>query len=919
MAANNEPSIAGNPAQGRGKAMGDLKARFRVDVQSLDKLAAGVSSIRKDFEYLNKTLPKINDQLNKTLKTLQGIQKAQGGGGAGTNQTNAAVPLPMGPAGSAPAFSQAGNVTNIQQVVLPPGAPGGGGGAGGKGPGVMARGANYAMQALNLGIQALDSRIENNYMRSLSVDKLAVYYQQQKGISQMDYVTQMRDPMRGSRLGYGGINDLLALQASTGLNAQINAAGIAGLRAVSGYSYSTQQMAQMAGTMSSAGVNNRMTMMLGTGMYAMGGQQRSMDLVIKQIVQRTGLTNEKRLAGARQLGSNTRAMLEASGVPPDMVDMVLDYANANVQYQKKTGSKEMYDPTSTKQRSIMGIEGNFATQAEETARTREARDEQFYKRQADNYAQMEKNLQSVIEALGRFEDKLSGIAGTGVSTKGSIARKFLGGALMVGGGVLAAGLTPFTGGASIMAGSAIAGVGATMMSGDPVPRGNTGNPSPHIRVPHGYSTPAKRVSLGQLQNSPGFAGLHSTFKDRLLRMFAANPNVGLGTGTRSESEQDRLFRSRYRPATGNETADLTWDGKGWKHVTGAPAAPPGRSMHEIGLAADLVGDLDWVVKHAHEFGLKTFDKNLNEPWHVQPAELPDSRYEYEKRGSPWGQPAGTRKDSAQQEVSARGTPQNGAVIGDKMVGTPGKFNSTVETFNQLSLSAIIGEPFSQTAKRMDGVGETNAVKRIAQQVRDTPNFAHLKGSTQPMDPYDVARLLYKKGFRGKDITNMLAISYRESRWTPGALADDSDDLSYGLFQINMMGNMGPARRGYFKISNNEELYDPETNVKAARILFGGGNYSPWNIDGNPLAKTESIMPKAQAITKELGYGGGDPVVNTPTRQGSSVVVTGGTNVNIAPNIYVTSSGNNTQDAQRMAQEIARILEREVKKELLRTT
>lgn len=166
---------------------------------------------------------------------------------------------------------------------------------------------------------------------------------------------------------------------------------------------------------------------------------------------------------------------------------------------------------------------------------------------------------------------------------------------------------------------------------------------------------------------------------------------------------------------------------------------------------------------------------------------------------------------------------------------------------------------------------------------------------------------------------MLAISWRESRWIPGAMADDDDDLSYGLFQINMLGKMGPARRGYFKISKNEELYDPETNVRAARILFGGGNYAPWNIDGNPLAKTESIMPKAQAITKELGFGGGDPIGNVPTPQGSGIVVQGGTSVNIAPNIYVTSTGSNAQDAQRIAQEISRILQKEVKRELLRTT
>lgn len=898
--AKNERSLAGGG--GRGKAMGDLRTRFKVDIAQLDKLVAGVSQIRKDFEALDKALPKINSKLNTTLRALQGIQRTGGNGTGAQNPTAAGVNLPLG------SPSTSGNVYNIlnQTVQASPGGGGGDGGgavsAGGRGGAV----AGKALQYLTVGIQALDDRISNNYMRSLSVDKLAVYYQQQKGISQMQYMEQMRDPIRGARLGYGGINTLLSLQASTGINAQQQAAGVAGLRAVSGYSYDTGQMAQMLGTMGSAAVNNRMTMMMGTGLFGLGGQQRSMDQVIKQIVQRTGLTNEKRLAGARQLGSNTRAMLEASGVPPDMIDMVLDYAQANVSYQQKTGSKRMYDPTKAKDRTIMGIEDNFATQAEETARTREARDEQFYKRQADNYAQMEKNLQAVTEALGRFEDKLSGIVGTGVSTKGSIARKVLGGALMVGGAALA----PFTAGGGV----ALAGVGATLLAGDP-PEKATGRPN-ITKVPMGYSSPAKRVTLGEMANHPNFAPMNAKFRDRLLRMFAANPNVGLGQGMRSESQQETMFHQRYRPVQGNEKPDLAWDGIGWKHVSGVPAAPPGRSMHEIGLAADLVGDLDWVQKHAHEFGLKTFGKNMNEPWHVQPAELPDSRYEYEKQGSPWGQPAGTRRDSAKVQVDGRGRPYGGAVVGDKVLGSPGQLGSSYETFAQQSISQILGESFSATVARMDGVGESAVGRRVASggSAGTTPSKTTVANGA--MDPYDLARLLYKKGFRGNDITNMLAISYRESRWTPGVLADDEDDKSYGLFQINMKGNLGPARRKYFKISRDEELYDPEVNVRAARILFGGGNYSPWNIDGNPMARTETILPKAQAITKELGYTG-DPMMNEPTRA-TTVQVSGGTNVTIAPTINVVSSGNNVNDARRMAQEIARIMETELKREALRS-
>jgi len=575
----------------------------------------------------------------------------------------------------------------------------------------------------------------------------------------------------------------------------------------------------------------------------------------------------------------------------------------------------MYDPTSAKQRKIMGVEGNFATQAEETARTREARDEQFYKRQADNYAQMEKNLQAVTRALGEFEDRLSGIVGAGVSTKGSIGRKVLGGALMIGG----AALTTASFGAATPLGIALGGLGATMLAGDPMPERSTGSPN-MTKVPLGYSKPAKRVTLGEMANNPSFAKLNSKFRDRLLRMFAANPNVGLGVGHRSETDQRTMFMSRYRPVQGNEKPDLEWEGQGWKHTSGAPAAPPGRSMHEIGLAADLVGDLDWVVKNAEKFGLKTFAANLNEPWHVQPAELPDSRYEYEKQGSPWGQPAGTSRGATTVDPTT-GKPTDGYVVGDRVVpsGRGGGMHG-YETFNNFSISNVVSSSMASNFDNMDGAGKSSATARAASGTKSGTGTS--KGVTPgqgAMDPYEIARLLYAKGFRGQDIANMLAISYRESRWVPGALANDSDDLSYGLFQINMKGSLGPVRLKQFGISKNEDLYDPKTNVKAARLLFGGGNYKPWAIDGNPMTNTADALPKAMAITKELGYMGGDPMPAAPTRNGNNVQVSGGTNVTIAPNIYVTSSGSTTTDAQRMANEIARILEQNLKREVLRTT
>ena len=895
------------------KNLGDLKAKFKVDVDQVTKLVKGVTDMRKDFEGMEKQLVKVNKQLNdvfKNLTKIKGVGGLSGGIGGGTTPAGG-HPLPLGDPKTQPS-----SVTNTQTFTAAPATvvykPSGGGGAL-PAASKMNMGITMAGQAVAAALEVMNRRMDSNYDRSLSVDKLGVYYQQHKGITQQNYVDQMRKPLVNQRLGYGGINTMLAMQASTGINAATNAAGFAAQRALSGYSIGTDQLAQQAATLSGPAANNRMTMMLGTGMYGLGGKQKTSMQVMQDVVQRTGLTDPNRLKGARQLGSNTRAMLLASGVPEDMVDQYLDYAQANNNFQKKTGSKTMYDPSTLKDRKVMGIEDNFSTQAEETSRTKEQRDENFYNRQKDNLASFERNIQGVTEALGKFEDSLSSIVGANISSRGNIFRKAGGIALMAGGAIVGAGLVPFTGGASLAIGGAMIAAGSAI--GDPEkstksPAGKGGS------ILYGYSKPAERKSLGEVQNTAGFRNLNSTFRDRLLRMFEANPAVGLGSGHRSESEQESLFLSRYSEVTDGTKSDATYKGKQYKRHSGATVAPPGRSMHEVGLAADLVGDFDWVAKHAHEFGLKTID-GLNEPWHVQPAELPDSRYEWEKQGSKFGQPPGTSKGEVGTD-SSTGGPEGTNVVGDKITNGS-SLAGAIETFNQSSIAGIVGAGAQYDA--MDGGGSSSASSSAA--LNENPSSTPTsKGSgvSGTMDPVEIAQIMLRKKFPKEAIAKMLAISYRESRWQPGVRKNDDVEDSFGLFQINMKGNLGPVRRGHYGLSSNEELLDPLMNIKAARILFGDGKgIKHWGIDGDPMHNTAEGMPKAIAAAQAVGIDSiGDPTFAEPTRGGGNVTVGGATTVTIAPNIYVTSSGSTASDAQQMALELARLLDNNLKRELLRS-
>ena len=856
------------------KNLGDLRAKFKVDVDQMEKLVKGVKSIRTDFDALKLSLKAVNSELNKTLNALKGIQSAGGmPGSGGKSLTSSAISLPLGDpkTQSAPTGSVTQNQTYVAAAV--PFIPKSGGG-GGRGGAIAAQGAQYVAMT----IDAMNQRMDNNYDRSISADKLGVYYQQQQGISQMQYMG-MRQDMTGQRLGYGGISTLLSMQAQTGLSAQGNAAGIAGMRALSGYSISTEQLAQQAATLAGPAANNRLTMMLGTGMYGLGGKQKSMDKVMQQIVQRTGLTNEGRLAGARQAGSNTRAMLMASGVPEDMIDQVLDYANSNVQYQKKTGKTTMYDPSKKSDRQIMGIEKNVATQAEETARVKENRDENFYKSQADNMAQFEKNTQNVTKALGALEEKLKGLVGANISSRGSLLRKATGAALIGAGAFFA----PATGGASL----GLSMLGSTLL-GDPV----TGDKTKGATIPLKNG----QIPLADLVNSPEFSPLNASFKNRLLKMFEDNPNVGLADGYRSEADQKSLFLSRY---TESEDGDVSWNGKRYRHVSGAPVAPPGTSMHELGLAADLSGDLDWVEKNAAKYGLKSFGGSHGEPWHVQPAELPKTRAEYQA-GLNSVQSAGTTSVAEQiKTTNLKSLLDNGVAGGAGVAGT----QSTLGATNSPTPSSGTTPGIS----KLETVATNKAEAFVNQALKaqgDTYEYGTARDLSNPdPDRFDCSGLVVwaakQSGYEAPGFGNTNAdglLSYTEK--TGGALSPEDAKKKKGALLFRKDGD-APAHHVAISLGDG-------TTMEAKGTKEGVGIFperNTWNFGGE--------LPGMFAAT-------GDPESHEPTRGSTNVQVAGSTSVTIAPNIYVTSTGNNPADARRMAEEIARLLDNDLKRELLRT-
>jgi hypothetical protein len=103
--------------------------------------------------------------------------------------------------------------------------------------------------------------------------------------------------------------------------------------------------------------------------------------------------------------------------------------------------------------------------------------------------------------------------------------------------------------------------------------------------------------------------------------------------------------------------------------------------------------------------------------------------------------------------------------------------------------------------------------------------------TKPLEPLQLKHLLSSVGFEGNQLKQAWAVVMKESTGRPMAHNQNSKtgDNSYGLFQINMIGSMGPARLAQYGLSSNEDLFDPLTNARIAyTISEGGKNWSAWN-------------------------------------------------------------------------------------------
>ena len=108
---------------------------------------------------------------------------------------------------------------------------------------------------------------------------------------------------------------------------------------------------------------------------------------------------------------------------------------------------------------------------------------------------------------------------------------------------------------------------------------------------------------------------------------------------------------------------------------------------------------------------------------------------------------------------------------------------------------------------------------------------------------DLKDLLWAVGFEGIALKTAWAVARVESNGRPLALNDNKStgDKSYGIFQINMLGELGVDRLEKFDLVSNKELFDPVTNAEITYYMTKGGK--DWSSWPNSIGKAKELIPQ----------------------------------------------------------------------------
>jgi hypothetical protein len=344
----------------------------------------------------------------------------------------------------------------------------------------------------------------------------------------------------------------------------------------------------------------------------------------------------------------------------------------------------------------------------------------------------------------------------------------------------------------------------------------------------------------------GTSGLSQNMRSKLGPMLQANPKLRVTSGLRDNAMQRRL------------------KGKGYSRVSGGPSA------HTRGDAADLgpPSQYGWIMANAAKFGLKS-GKSQGEPWHVGVGDVDLNELMGNTPMGLLGQLGGDGSAGGAATFIAKFissilgglTSLTGSLLGTSSMGPaydPNVYQKMVDASRGTKLGGIsVGAPVGTvpgTSTLAPGGSITSTGQYLG--VR-TPQdkVAAFQSSDEHIRGAAVAQALYAAGFRGQDLANMAAISYRESHWNPLAWNGQGQDRSGGLLQINQKPYLDKGQTPPYGVM---DLLDPYANAKIAYDLFNktipnAGGYSPWTYPGEDWRYKVDFSKGTQAV-RDAGLG-----------------------------------------------------------------
>ena len=134
-----------------------------------------------------------------------------------------------------------------------------------------------------------------------------------------------------------------------------------------------------------------------------------------------------------------------------------------------------------------------------------------------------------------------------------------------------------------------------------------------------------------------------------------------------------------------------------------------------------------------------------------------------------------------------------------------------------SASALVVKPEVKTEAQLD--------KETLKQFSNT-----VWKPSESLTDKELVELLKAVGFEGSALKMAWAVAKKESNGRPMAYNGNikTGDSSYGIFQINMLGDLGVDRKEKFNLKSNVLLFDPVINAEITYYMTNGGtDWSSW--------------------------------------------------------------------------------------------